>query len=86
MEDEHGIDNHVLSVPCSDPGWNRLQRLDDLPDQPRKEVSHLFEIYKDLDPVRRSVVKGWSDRDAALREIEASRRRYRDHASATSSH
>jgi inorganic pyrophosphatase len=51
MEDEHGVDPHILCVPCHDP-------------------------YKDLDPDRHSIVKGWSDRDAALQEIDHSRRRF----------
>ena len=83
MEDERGIDNHVLCVPCDDPGWNQLQRLEDLLDQLRDEISHFFAIYKDLDPDRQSDVKGWRDRDAAIAEIDSSRRRYRDHARAT---
>lgn len=82
MEDEQGPDPHLLCVPCDDPGWNQLQRLADLPDQLRDEISHFFAIYKDPDPDRRSNVTGWRVRDAALAEIEASRRRYRDHASA----
>ncbi len=24
MQDEHGVDNHVLCVPVQDPGWNHL--------------------------------------------------------------
>lgn len=48
MEDEHGIDNHLLCVPCLDPGWNHLRRLGDPPDQLR--TTHFFASYKDLDP------------------------------------
>ncbi len=48
--------------------------------QLRSEISHFFfSVYKDLDPDRHVAVNGWSDRDAALAEIEASRRRYRTH-------
>ena len=78
MEDEHGVDNDVLCVPCSDPGWNHLERVEDLPDQLRNEISHFFAIYKDLDPDRHTNVKGWRGREAALEEIEQSCRRYRD--------
>src|ERR1700760_3364942 len=32
MSDEKGDDPHVLCVPCSDPGWNHMRDVDDLPD------------------------------------------------------
>ena len=31
MEDDKGIDDKVLCVPLTDPGWNTLETLDDLP-------------------------------------------------------
>lgn len=76
MEDEHGPDPHVLCVPCQDPGWNTLRRLDDVPAQLRNEIQHFFAVYKDLDPDRHSSVKGWADRDEAVAEIERSRERF----------
>ncbi len=76
MEDEHGVDSKVLCVPCDDPGWNGLERLDDLPRALRDEITHFFAIYKDLEPGRESRVKGWRDRDAALEEIQAAYERY----------
>jgi inorganic pyrophosphatase len=76
MEDEHGIDSKLLCVPCHDPGWNTLQRLDDLPEQLRAEIGHFFAIYKDLEAGRESKVKGWRDLEAALNELEESRERY----------
>jgi inorganic pyrophosphatase len=81
MEDEHGIDPHVVSVPLADPGWNQLERLEDLPTQLAAEIKHFFTVYKDLDDNRRSTVCGWRDCDAALLEIEESRRRYHEQKS-----
>jgi inorganic pyrophosphatase len=78
MEDEHGVDTKVLCVPCADPGWNTLKRLEDLPRALRDEISHFFAIYKDLEPGKQSEVKGWRDRDAALREIDIARDRARN--------
>ena len=77
MEDEKGVDAKVLAVPCDDPGWNTLRRLDDLPESLRNEISHFFAIYKDLEPGKETSVKGWRDRDAAQEEIQAARERYR---------
>ncbi len=76
MTDEKGDDDHIVCVPCHDPGWNELQDLDDIPAQLRAEITHFFTVYKDLDHDRHSEVKGWADRAAALETIKHARRRY----------
>ena len=78
MSDEKGPDDHVVCVPFNDPTWNRLNDVDDLPEQLRKEIGHFFDIYKDLDPDRHSEVKGWGDRQAAFETIEKARRMFRE--------
>jgi inorganic pyrophosphatase len=78
MEDEKGVDSKVLCVPCDDPGWNTLERLDDLPQVLRNEIGQFFDIYKDLEPGKQSIVKGWRDRDAALEEISSARKRFQE--------
>ena len=81
MEDEKGIDDKVLCVPCQDPTWNKLERLDDISSQLRDEIAHFFSIYKDLE--QKSVkVDGWYPREDALAEIEASRARFAEQAAA----
>jgi inorganic pyrophosphatase len=77
MEDEKGIDSKVLCVPCADPGWNMVDRIDDLPKLLRDEIGQFFAIYKDLEPGKESKVKGWRDKDAALEEIASARERFR---------
>jgi inorganic pyrophosphatase len=75
MEDDKGIDDKVLCVPLSDPSWNRLEVLDDIPKQLQDEIAHFFSIYKDLE--RKKVrVDGWYSREDALAEIQASRDRF----------
>jgi inorganic pyrophosphatase len=78
MADEKGDDPHVLCVPCSDPGWNRIENLDDLPQQLRAEIGHFFTVYKDLDADRHSAVRGWGTRDEALEIVAAARRRFQE--------
>ncbi len=73
MADEKGPDDHVVCVPCNDPGWNSLEDVDDLPRQLRAEIGHFFSVYKDLDPDRHSEVKGWADREAAFATIDKAR-------------
>jgi inorganic pyrophosphatase len=77
MEDDKGVDDKVLCVPLSDPGWNTMERLEDLPKQLRDEIAHFFSIYKDLE--QKAVrVDGWYPREDAIEEIETSRQRFRD--------
>ena len=80
MEDEKGIDDKVLCVPLSDPGWNHLASRDDLPAQLCAEIEHFFSVYKDLER-KRVTVDGWYSREDALSEIENSRARFRDNRS-----
>ena len=77
MEDDKGLDDKVLCVPLRDPGWNRLESLDDIPDQLQNEIAHFFSIYKNLENkgVR---VEGWFSRQDAVDEIHASRARFRE--------
>ncbi len=77
MADEKGPDDHIVCVPCNDPGWNQMSDVEDLPDQLRAEIGHFFSIYKDLDPDRHSEVHGWGDRAAAVETLEEARDRLR---------
>ena len=76
MEDDKGIDDKVLCVPLTDPAWNTLEELEDLPKQLRDEIAHFFSIYKDLEQ-KKVKVDGWYSREDALEEIEASRERFK---------
>jgi inorganic pyrophosphatase len=82
MSDEKGPDDHVVCVPCNDPGWNGLHDLDDLPVQLRREIGHFFDVYKDLDEGRHSEVVGWGDRNEAFERIESARRKFLSEAGA----
>lgn len=74
MSDEHGKDAKVLAVP-DDPraGW---RDLGDLPDHLLREIQHFFDVYKDLEPGKRTEVGRWEGRAAAVEEIRRSRRRH----------
>src|SRR5215210_5577305 len=80
MKDDKGVDDKVLCVPLSDPGWNTLENLDDLPHQLRDEIAHFFSVYKDLEQ-KKVEVDGWHSREDALEEIEAARQRCKEHKS-----
>ena len=82
MVDGKGIDDKVVCVPCNGPGWNTVEQASDLPEQLRREITHFFSVYKDLDPGKESEPKGWADREAALRSIAEARERFRSQAHA----
>jgi len=75
MRDAKGEDDKVVCVPHEDPAWEHLQDLEDVPRQLRNEIEHFFLIYKDLEG-EKVQVDDWHGREDALREIEASRKRY----------
>jgi inorganic pyrophosphatase len=77
MRDDKGIDDKVLCVPRTDPGWNSLEVLEDIPEGLRAEIAHFFSIYKNLEH-KEVEVDGWYPREDALAEIEASRARFRE--------
>jgi inorganic pyrophosphatase len=80
MEDDKGIDDKVLAVPCSDPTWNQLEKLEDLNQQLQDEIAHFFSVYKDLE--QKTVnVHGWFSREDAIQEIAESRDRFNGDAS-----
>jgi inorganic pyrophosphatase len=80
MRDEEGVDDKVLCVPLSDPNWNTMERLEDISQPLRDEISHFFSIYKQ--PEGKEVeVEGWFPREQALEEIEQARRRFADRSS-----
>lgn len=75
MEDEKGPDEKVLCVPLTDPQWNHIEDLDDVPPHLLREIEHFFDVYKDLEakPVK---VHGWEGVEVAHRVIGEARERY----------
>ena len=80
MWDERGPDEKILSVPVSDPNWNYIENLSDVPPHLLKEIEHFFSIYKELE-AKKTGVEGWEDRTAAIEVVRKSQRRYQEHAS-----
>jgi inorganic pyrophosphatase len=78
MRDEEGIDEKVLCVPSSDPRWNQVTDVSDLPEYELREIAHFFDIYKDLEPGKQTESKGWSGREDAEMVVEKGRQRYAD--------
>ncbi|HEY7105463.1 MAG TPA: inorganic diphosphatase [Acidimicrobiia bacterium] len=77
MEDEKGPDAKILCVPAHDPVYEEVTELAQLRSSLLAEIEHFFDVYKTLEPGKRSSTRGYEGRDAARREIEAARQRAR---------
>jgi inorganic pyrophosphatase len=78
MRDEMGADDKVLCVPATDPRHDYLQDIGDVPAFDRLEISHFFQVYKQLEPGKSVEGFNWAGREAAEEQIEACRRRAAD--------
>lgn len=76
MTDDKGPDAKLLCVLADDSRNGHIADLEDIPEHLRQEVSHFFDVYKDLEPGKSSDVRGFGDRADALAELEAARKRY----------
>jgi len=68
-------DYKVLAVPSSDPLFNEIQDLGDVPKHYLREVEHFFASYKLLEGVT-IITEGWDNAAAASTEVHASVDRY----------
>ncbi len=75
MADEHGPDAKIISVACGDPMWEQVVDLDGLPERLKAEIAHFFDVYKDLEPDKGTIVRGYDGIEAAWTEIESSTER-----------
>jgi inorganic pyrophosphatase len=80
MEDEKGPDAKVLCVPSHDPTYDQVHDLTDMPKRLLDEIEHFFDVYKMLEPEKNVITRGYEGRDAAYREIDASRLRFQSSA------
>jgi len=83
MTDEAGPDAKILAVPAGDPRWASIEDLTDLTgrlDHLLEEIGHFFEVYKDLEPTKRTSPEGWEGVEAARGEVRAALDRYAEHA------
>lgn len=77
MADDKGQDEKLLGVPVEDPRWDEVKSLDDVPPHTLKEISHFFEVYKDLEN-KETKIEGWEGVDKASRLVEECIKRYQN--------
>jgi inorganic pyrophosphatase len=78
MKDEEGPDAKVIAVPHFDPLYDGVNELEQLPGSLLSEIEHFFDVYKMLEPEKKSITIGYEGRDKVLQEIEECRQRYRE--------
>src|ERR1700733_15081467 len=57
-----GPDAKVLTVCSHDPRKAGIRDLGDVPAHLLAEISHFFDIYKELEPGKSTDIRGWQDR------------------------
>ncbi|MBA2272358.1 MAG: inorganic diphosphatase [Actinobacteria bacterium] len=76
MEDEKGRDAKVICVLDGDPLYKEVNSLDELPEALLSEIQHFFDVYKTLEPDKKTSTVGYAGLEAALKEIREARDRF----------
>lgn len=71
MTDRGNPDYKILGVPNSDPLFNEIQDLKDMPEHFLREVEHFFLTYKQLEGAE-VTGQGWADANEAADEVRSS--------------
>lgn len=69
MIDSGAIDDKIIAVPVSDPSYNNISSIDDLPSHIFDEIMHFFSVYKQLEN-KQTAVKELFAREDAIRIIK----------------
>ena len=75
MVDDAQADQKILAVPASDPRFDSMRNVRDLPDHKRREIEHFFQIYKELEG-KTVHTRGWLDLEQAHGHISEGRARF----------
>lgn len=75
MSDDKGKDEKLLAVPTQDPRFKNVHSLDDVAPHTLKEISHFFQVYKDLEN-KKVQIDGWEGVETASRLVEEAKVRH----------
>ena len=79
MVDDAGGDDKVLCVPASDPRWDPVTDIADVPSFELEAIKHFFAHYKELEPGKYAKAGDWANREAAEAEVTRSLERFHTH-------
>ena len=77
MIDGGAIDDKIIAIPFSDPSYNQIKSIDELPAHIFDEIMHFFTVYKQLEN-KQTAVKELFTRKEAIEIIEAAIAAYND--------
>jgi inorganic pyrophosphatase len=77
MRDDKGPDEKILCACADDPRADGIVDLSTVPKHVLAEIENFFNIYKDLEPGKHTLIEGWGDRDQALTVLDQARATYR---------
>lgn len=77
MIDDEKLDEKIIAVPFNDPAYNCYKDIDQLPKHILDEISHFFEVYKNLEH-KETVVNELSGAEEARQIIEKCIQAYKD--------
>lgn len=63
-------DDKILTVPVSDPRWDKVQNLNQVNEHTIKEFTHFFETYKTIEEGKEVVIKGVDGKKEALAAVK----------------
>lgn len=75
MKDEKGRDEKILCVPRTDPLWNHIETIEQVPPHLLREITQFFETYKNLED-KDVVIIGWEGLEAAINVLKEAKSRY----------
>jgi len=68
MLDDGHIDDKIIAIPFSDPTYNGIRSIDELPPHIFDEIMHFFKVYKQLEN-KQTDIKELYDRETAERIV-----------------
>src|SRR5215207_4679520 len=77
MADDKGPDQKLLVVPLTDPHWNYIHEIDQVPAHLLREIEHFFAVYKQLED-KTVDVYGWRDAYVGHVILDEALQRYKD--------
>ena len=69
MIDGGKLDDKIIAIPFSEPNYNNIQNIDELPQHIFDEIMHFFTVYKQLEN-KQTDVQSLSDRQNAVKIIQ----------------
>jgi len=79
MSDDKGKDEKLLAVPTEDPRFSHVHTLEDMPKHVLDEISHFFQVYKDLEN-KETNIEGWEGPDRAAQLLDECIKRYQENS------